>query len=529
MTETADALTLNGHGHWQRLPKPAIVTMYFNTIQKLVRENLFLFFGAGTGFALSDWFGLRELMLMGGGLLLAGLLVAIVYHRRFQYRVDDNSIRVRQGFIERKELKVPFERVQTTGMSQPLYMKPLGLTRFSLQTPGAAITEVVLPGLPVDEAMALRDRIAAIQFTGEYVADGAAIVEPVEIAERANESPAQMLYQAQALDLFLYGLTSNQIWIMLGFLIGPLLGFYDDRIGDYVDWVQSLALFQALSLYDSPLLIVLVILSLLITVGVLLMVLSGLLSMVRFYGYQLTLQSEGTTNEGFKSQFGLLDQREKTLKKIKLHSLETVQTALGRALGRWHLVGHQTGMNVTTGPDLKFLVPGVADSLLEPLAHSIDSIELDSSARWQPIDPMLRRILMVRTSLPMMAIALFLQWVDTDHAQQMDAVSGIILLINLLVIGLIHLRCKRWGFMLRRDTVLIRQGLIGQSIMRFRLISCQQVRVKQSPLQRRKALATLYLRLPHGEVQIPWIELEQARELANRGLYQVETMQRHAL
>ncbi|MEM7055163.1 MAG: PH domain-containing protein, partial [Pseudomonadota bacterium] len=126
--------------NWKRLPWSAVVTMYINSVQKFVRQNIFLFFGAGTGVALSDWFGLQEVALIGGLLLLAGLLYVMVYHRRFQYQITADIMRVRSGFFERKELKIRFDRVQTTGMSQPIYMKPMGLTRFSLQTPGAAVT-----------------------------------------------------------------------------------------------------------------------------------------------------------------------------------------------------------------------------------------------------------------------------------------------------------------------------------------------------------------------------------------------------
>ena len=512
---------------WQRLPKSAVVTMYINGIQKFVRDNILVFFGAGTGFALSDAFGLRELVLIGGLLLLAGLLIALIYHRRFQYRIDEKNIRVRKGFFERKELKVPFDRVQTTGMSQPIYMKPLGLTRFTLQTPGAAITEVALPGIPFTQAEALRDRIASIQYKGQ---PGESSQDSPNGIEEDSESPAKpeavALFEAKPGDLFLYGLTNNQIWIMIGALSGPLFGILEDRIGSLVEWLQGLALFQMLNLGESPFLLVFLVIVLLLVFGALLMSLSGVLAIVRFYRYRLTAESDG-----FKSRFGLLDRREKTLKKIKLHSIQLVQTAIGRAIGRWHLIGHQTGMSELaelSGGSQKFLVPGVPNARIFDMAEGLDDYEFNDPD-WQPIDPLFRRVLTVRISLLMIAFAVLIQLLPTDHLFTMDIVSLVTLAGNLLLLPMIRLRCKRWGYVRQTDMLLIRSGFIGQSIMRFELQRCQQLRVKQSPLQRRRGLANLVIRLPHGEVVIPWIEFEQARDLANILLYRIESAALHSL
>src|SRR6056297_3361395 len=145
---------------WKALPVSAVGALYINGIQRFVRENLIVFFGAGTGFAVSESLGWREFGLGAGLVLLTGLLVALIYHRRFRYRVDEDSVRVRKGLFEQQELKVRFQRVQNVGFSQPIYLRPLGLIRVTLETPGAAQTEVSLPGIASGEATALRDLIS---------------------------------------------------------------------------------------------------------------------------------------------------------------------------------------------------------------------------------------------------------------------------------------------------------------------------------------------------------------------------------
>ena len=201
---------------WKALPLSAVGALYVNGIQRFIRENLIAFFGAGTGFAVSESLGWREFGLGAGLVLLAGLLIALVYHRRFRYRVDGDSVRVRKGLFEQQEIKVRFERVQNVGFSQPIYLRPLGLTRVTLETPGASQTEVSLPGIASGEATALRDLIsgaAGRRADSDQSTDS-------DDAERTEAEPAAA-FEASAADLFKYGMTSNQIWILLAVFGAP--------------------------------------------------------------------------------------------------------------------------------------------------------------------------------------------------------------------------------------------------------------------------------------------------------------------
>src|SRR5699024_5674927 len=144
---------------WQRLAPIALLFLIVNGGVKLVRENFYAFAGAGAGFAFLDRLGLREFLLGGLVLLLGGALIAAVYHRRFRFRIEGDAIRLRRGLIENKDLRVRFARVQNVGLSQPLYFRPFGLVRFTLETPGAQSAEVVLPGIGRELALALRDHI----------------------------------------------------------------------------------------------------------------------------------------------------------------------------------------------------------------------------------------------------------------------------------------------------------------------------------------------------------------------------------
>lgn len=497
---------------WKALPASAVAALYINGIQHFVRENLLVFFGAGTGFAVSESLGWREFGLVAGLVLLAGLLVALIYHRRFRYRVDGDSVRVRKGLFEQQEIKVRFERVQNVGFSQPIYLKPLGLIRVALETPGASHTEVNLPGIASEEALAIRDMISGASARSQAPAVGADTdAGPDEAPESATA------FRAGAADLFRYGMTSNQIWILLAVFSAPASNIVEARVSSWLERASASGLLDMELLRDAPLMLALLVGALIVSFALLLMALSGLLAIVRFHGYRLLRQSDR-----FKSRFGLLDAREKSLKLSKLHGIETVQTAVGRMLGQWHVVGHQTGAVLARqemNDDPRFLIPGIDGDVLANVLRTLRGRPWSEPA-WQGIDLRFRSMLWVRVGAVLVGTALALWFMLPGHLVWPPlAVLG----LNLLILGVVHLRWRRWAYAFDGERMRIRSGLVGQKIVEFDLARCQQVSVNTSPYQRRHDLASLNIRLPHGEQSIPYLPRAAADQIVNLLLYRAES------
>lgn len=506
----------DGENGWKALPVSAVGALYVNGIQRFVRENLIAFFGAGTGFAVSDSLGWREFGLGAGLVLLAGLLIALIYHRRFRYRVDDNSVHVRKGLFEQQELKVRFERVQNVGFSQPIYLRPLGLVRVTLETPGASQTEVNLPGIASGEATALRDLISSA--AGREVEPGQSADAQAEASD-AN----RVAFSASAAALFKYGMTSNQVWILLAVFGAPASNWVESRVSSWIEQLSASGFLDMEMLTGAPLLLGLLVGLLILSVALLLMVLSGLLAIVRFSGYRLVRETDR-----FKSRFGLLDVREKSLKLTKLHGIETVQTAMGRLLGQWHAVGHQTGAaqyEQAINNDRRFLIPGIDDDRRDSVVCTLRGRRWDAPD-WEGIHPRFRSMLWGRISLVLVLAALLLWALLPGHIVWPPLV---VLALNGVTLGLVHLRWRRWAYGFDGTRMRIRSGLVGRKIIEFDLARCQQVKIDTSPYQRRHKLVSLTIRLPHGEQAIPYLPQTVADEVANLLLYRAESSSDHGL
>ncbi len=488
---------------WQQLAPLALVFLVIDGLQKFIRENLFWFLGAGAGFAFLDWLGPRELLLALAAILLSFLAWAIIFHRRFRFRLEEDAIRVRRGLFQKRELKVRFARVQNIQLGRPFYFRPFGLVRFSLETPGASEKEVELPGIPAELAEIMRDRVTGWQGG-----------EPEE--DQSNEetvgSHGIELYRAGTGRLFLHGLSSNQIWVLAG-LVGWAIGNFYDHLESYF---REVAIMQWLSEFGGP--AWMVISAMIMTGLIILMLLSGVFSIVRFHDFRMFDRGDRLVGIG-----GLLDQREQTVKRDKVTGLTLQQSALGRLLGCWYLIVRQTqsGDQELSDSQTRFLVPGLRRDD-HRLTAQITS-EWVRPASLNPISLHFRRIFWLRWLvffvLVLVALAILL---GREHWSLQMTAAGLVL----WMIG-IQLRWRHWGWQADGDRIWVRQGFLGQQLDVFDLALVQQVRVTRSPYQRRHDLANLQLMLPQGAVTIPFVPMDDAAELANRALYAAETAVTH--
>lgn len=112
-------------------------------------------------------FGLREagvpVGVLPGLTAVAGLVLLMVLpnrrHRAWAWQEDEDELHVRHGLLVRTHTIVPFGRVQHIDISQGPIERPFGLATLILHTAGTRGAAVPLPGLPRDQAEAMRDRI----------------------------------------------------------------------------------------------------------------------------------------------------------------------------------------------------------------------------------------------------------------------------------------------------------------------------------------------------------------------------------
>lgn len=501
---------------WQRLAPMALLFLIINGGAKFIRENLYVFAGAGVGFAFLDRLGLREFVLGGLLALLVGILIAAIYHRRFRFRIEGDAIRLRRGIIEKKDLRIRFARVQNVGLSQPFYFRPFGLVRFTLETPGAESTEVSLPGVSRELALALRDHIARAGGAADADADTAADRDENDPADEneggAGEPGTTLIHAPGNLRLFAHGLVSNQVWLIAG-IVAWLSGSMWERIEQWIDSLGVSFLVQRVLEFGWT-----GAAGLLLAMVLFLFLLSGVLSLIRFHGFMLR-----DLGDRFLAVGGLLDKREQNIRRRKLTGLTLYQTALGRLIGQWYLVGKQaSSKEFEIDPSGRhFLLPGMRRADLHLVGRLMPGFAVPEEMR--PISRRFRTLFWSRISAALLVLAGLGWWYLPELRL---AVAGL-LAILLLVLWLIHRSWRCWGWQVVDGVCWVQQGLFGLRRDAFELSMVQQAALVSTPYFRRHDLAAVRLVLPQGQVTIPFIAFEDAAELVNRAVNAAETSLAH--
>jgi uncharacterized protein len=95
--------------------------------------------------------------------LVLGLFATLVLPRRryrhWGYREGEEELEIRRGMLVRVRTIVPFGRVQHIDVAQGPIQRRFGLATLILHTAGTQSAAVPLPGIPHQEAEAMRDRI----------------------------------------------------------------------------------------------------------------------------------------------------------------------------------------------------------------------------------------------------------------------------------------------------------------------------------------------------------------------------------
>lgn len=112
-------------------------------------------------------------LLVGGRALPPGLLSAVALlmsavpvfglprlrYRFWRYRLRGEELFLERGIFNRVRTIVPLRRIQHLDVSQDLIEREFGLGKLIVHTAGTRSSDVVLPGLHIEEANRLRDEL----------------------------------------------------------------------------------------------------------------------------------------------------------------------------------------------------------------------------------------------------------------------------------------------------------------------------------------------------------------------------------
>ncbi len=419
----------------------------------------------------------------------------------FKFKQEDNKVLINDGVFKKNHRVIQFDRIQNINILQPLYFKPFDLVTLQIETAGAKGNEADLAGISKEFAEYLRNQVLQQQHS---------INKTQENSESFEQDKPQVISEASLKDLIKYGISSNGVfWFFV--IIAPVIGLADDYMEKLVSKEDVSRIIEWLGGGFTG--------NLLMVIGALLMTVflmftfSILGAILRYFRYQLVLIKSNNSNranskeQSLKRSSGLLTSYEESLKLQKVQSIITQSNFIGC----WLKVNNLTLGQVSTGQanaknkKSLFVIPARTSnesSILQEIIFddSPNNIETNGISKRY-----INKTILFKIFLPSLLICSVVYY--NSGLLWLVAVP---FLLSLIILPLVIKRWRAYQFGMKDGYGIFQRGLFGFRHVLFPLYKIQRVEVQQSPIQRRRDLATLKIYLASNRLQMQYIPIEEA-------------------
>lgn len=186
------------------------------------------------------------LLALGGGAAL-GVAVGFWIWWRTHYVIDTTEVRVESGLIWRTSRRVPFERIQSIDIAEPLLARVFGLAELRIDSAGGSDARTALKFLPLSECRALRGLLLD-------KAHGIVTSEPTETSEVLAAVPPARLVLGTVLTLdFLAAFLGSVAILAAAVLLGGFVAFLGGIV-PLVSWLVQIVATRVIAQWDFRLL-----------------------------------------------------------------------------------------------------------------------------------------------------------------------------------------------------------------------------------------------------------------------------------
>jgi len=427
------------------------------------------------------------ILMLGLSAFIVGYTLIEFFYLRFMIR--DKELVIKKGFFIKRELVIPFEKIQAIHLDRDWLQRLLGIAKVSIDTPGTTHTEERF-FLANSMAKALRDAI---------------LNQPIShtVSESAEEAHLPVI-NLSGKDLFKLGISANflkAMLVLLGFAIAradDLSGITGKTSWDWVEWIEEKTAGGTVLLIASGITIILVV-SILISFGL----------VILKYGNFSMLQ----TTKGFHIRSGLINVREKLVpfKKVQFISWEAnwIRRHIPYYLFHFHIIGDHE-----ISDKWRIAVP-VTRPAFFPLLFQHYHPELPKGTPFLTMSGAYvgRNILYAAVfSIAAILISWLLGW---EQALWLGVIFPL-----WVIRSIIHR--KNFKAAISTEAIQINHSIFSKSHSLLRWDKVVSVLVKQNIFQRHRRLATLVLFTGGGKVELPYIQLSDANRLRDYALYKVE-------
>lgn len=461
----------------------------------------------GTGFGGQGWMiGL----FVGLAVIAVSSLISYLAWARLTYTVGAEDIRVESGIISRAARSVPYERIQDLSLEARLLPRLFGLVSVKFETGAGGGEDLALAFLRSEEGERLRQLVR--ERRDEAEAEGQAPGEPqgaASPAPRAEEEAAEALFEMGPRRLLIFGAFefSLAVFAVLGGLLQYFDTFLDIELWDFDFW-RDLAEERGgwlleLGLYAQAIGAAL---------GLILVALIGSVTgLARTFSREWGFVLERTAR-GFRRRRGLFTRTDVVMPIHRVQAL-SIDTRFVRYRFGWHSLRF-ISLAQDAGSASHVVAPFAKMEELAPIVAAAGFHLPSEDAQWHRASEHYKLdSALIDAGWFILAAAIGAAATAIAAPQWTGLAAGIPLVLAGVsaIAKVIAWQFKRHA--LDENQIMARSGVLSPATTIATRVKLHSAEIAQGPIARWRGYATLHLGLAGGELAIPGIPLERARDV----------------
>ena len=425
------------------------------------------------------------------------IIHTILYYRNFYFYVSEGEFILKKGYLRKKVLSIPLERIQSVNTKQNLIQQLLNVVSLEIDTAGSIGKELKIHALEKSFATELHKQLSSGKKKK--------VISDKDDQLDIQDVPEKLILKLSPTDLLKIGISQNHlqaglIIVAFGFQIfQQIQDLFKDKADEY-----SNEFIGFLSNSNWALITFLVVFFLIISIFF-----SLFRTAFKYFDFKL-LKKEDT----YRIESGLVSKRNVVIPHNKVQELNWESGPLKQLFGIYNLVFKQAVSGQNRRQQLVD-APGCLSKHLELLrADLFGEDHLSELPKFYSDNYFFRRLWMIYGWIPVVLVTPFL------YSQVLFWI-GVFLWI-LASAGYSYLVLKKRYFRMNNEQIRISKGAISHKWKQMELFKIQSVQFRQTIFQKRRSLASLQLMNAAGSMTIPYIDEKLAMQIYNYLLYHTE-------
>lgn len=430
-------------------------------------------------------------------LLVLLVVHSVLYYLNFYFYVKDGEFILKKGYLRKKVLTIPLERIQSVNTKQNIIQQLLNVVALEIDTAGTAGKELKIHALEKSFASALHELLSS-KNTTKTTTDLTFETTTITNSEK-------LILKLTPADLLKIGISQNHLrtgLIILAFgyqIFNQAQDIFKDKADEY-----SNEFVTYMSGSSIALIVFLIVFFLIVSI-----VFSLFRTLFKYFDFRLVKKENA-----YRVEAGLINKRDVVLPYNKIQELNWETGPLKKLFGIYNLIFKQA----VSGQNKKVQLvdaPGCLSTHLELLkADLFGKDELSEAATFFSNKYYFRRLWIFSGWLPILLSAPFLytEWIFWTVAT----------IWLLATAAYCYAIIKKSYFKINNDQIRVSKGAISQKWKQMELFKIQSVEFKQTFFQKRRSLASLRLMNASGSMTIPYINDAMAKQIYDYLLYHTE-------